>query len=222
MHFFRSRTQTSRGEHRTQKAAMIIKARSLAAVLLLTTLALGCVDSIPTAVEEPATPAADAAVAAGKKPAGAGVIRATFPDDNVCGIPVTTDYFSAGATWDILPGGVPSKATGTLRVTFTAANGQSLQLHASGQVTREIAEWIDDETFVGIETVIGLGQALKMPHGPALMSDIGRIAFELVVQLQEDGGFILLAPPVILEVSGPHPQAENPALFCEIVTDALS
>lgn len=197
-------------------------------VLLTLPLALGCSDSVPTAVEAHAAPAADEAVAAAKGgPAHTGVLaRATFPNDQVCGISVTTEVFQTGAAWEVLPGGLPPKQTGNLRVTFTADNGQSVQLHAAGQATREITEWIDEEagTFSGRETVVGLARTIKPPHGPAFYRDVGRIVIGYpLIQLLDDEGFIILEPPVILEISGPHPEAEsNFTLFCAAVTEALS
>jgi hypothetical protein len=224
MYFPRSRARTSARAHRPPAQ---IGALSLAAVLLTTILAFGCADSIPTGPEEdPGVEAFGPAAAAKGGPARTGILtRATFPNDNVCGIPVTTEVFEAGTEWELLPGGVLSKETGILRVTWTADNGQSVQLHAAGQASREVTAWIDEEAglFTGTETVKGLARAIKSPQGPASYRDVGKIVFGFpLIQLLDGGGFAVLEPPVILEVSGPHPEAEGNATFCEAVTEALS
>lgn len=216
--------QTSSGDFPVREAGVSRGALSALVAVLVTTLFVGCTDSVPTAVDGHATSEAASVAALSKvKPTTTGVItRATFEDAEVCGIPVSTELFRAGAQWENpLPGHPPLKGTGTVRVTWTAANGKSIQLHASGQAIREITEWIDDRTFRATETVIGAPQTLKTPHGPPLVMDVGRIVFGFLIQLSETGGFIILERE-ILEMSGPHPQAEDPALFCQIVTEVLT
>jgi len=218
--------QPSHGERPAQKAAPA--ARSLVPItfLLMTTLVLGCAD-IPSAVQEHPAPGAigAATVAAGKGgPANSGVLaRFTFPDDEICGISVTTDLFLAGAEWEpAFPGHPPLKATGTLKLTWTTVDGKSLQLHSSGNTVREITEWIDENTFRATETATGLRDALSTPQGPVFLRDVGRIVIENLVELQEGGGFVVLDTE-ILEVSGPHPHAESGfTLLCAAVTSVLS
>jgi hypothetical protein len=219
--------QPSHGERPAQKAAPA--ARSLVPItfLLMTTLVLGCADNITRAVEEhPAPGVSGAATAAADKggPANSGVLaRFTFPDDEICGISVTTDLFLAGAEWEpAFPGHPPLKATGTLRLTWTTADGKSLQLHSAGNTVREITEWIDENTFRATETSTGLRDALSTPQGLVFLRDVGRIVIGSLVELQEDGGFLILETE-ILEVSGPHPHAESGfTLLCAAVTSVLS
>lgn len=224
MYFRRSRTRTSK---RTYRLHGEVRTLPLVAVLLMTGFAVGCADGVPTAPEEHPGPETFGPVAAAKGgPERTGILtRATFPGDQVCGISVTTEVFEAGTEWDVLPGGVLARETGILRVTWTADNGQSVQLHAAGQASREITAWIDEEAglFTATETVVGLARAIKSPQGPAFYRDVGRIVFGFpLIQLLDGGGFAVLEPPVILEVSGPHPEAEGNATFCEAVTEALS
>lgn len=224
MQFFETARPNVKRRFSVREAGIRTGALSALVALLVTTLLVGCTDSVPTAVDGDATSEAASVAALSKvKPTTTGVItRDTFEDAEVCGIPVSTELFRAGAEWENpLPANPPLRGTGTVRVTWTAANGKSVQLHSSGQAIREITEWIDDRTFRATETVIGAKQKIKTPHGPPLIMDVGRIVFGFLVHLPEAGGFIVLERE-ILEMSGPHPQAEDPALFCQIVTGALT
>lgn len=219
--------QPSHGERPAQKAGPAARTLVPITFLLMTTLVLGCADNLPTAVEEHPAPGAVGAAtdAAGKGgPANSGILaRVTFPDDEICGISVTTDLFLAGAEWEpALPGHPPLKATGTLKLTWTTADGKSLQLRSAGNTVREITEWVGDNRFRATETSTGLRDALRTPQGPVFLADVGRIVIGNLVEVQENGEFAVLTTE-ILEVSGPHPHAESGfTLLCAAVTSVLS
>lgn len=208
---------------------MIRRFRSPLLALAAVALAIGCDSDLPTAspTPEPAiTPAAPSTAvtsAAATGPVQAGVIRASFPGGEICGVQLAkTDFFSAGPVWELLPGGAPSKSAGSIRTTWTATNGNSALVHHAGQTTREIVDWLSDDRFVAIQTTIGLAEQIKGTRGPTLTRDAGRIVLKLVVQLLPGGGSILVAPPEFLAVDGPHPDGTTGfSLFCPSVREAL-
>ena len=192
-------------------------------------LAAGCDTELPTAsaasppgAQLAAPPPAPSASGQGG-PVQVGVIRASFPGGEICGVELaSTEFFSAGPVWDLLPDGEPSKSAGTIRTTWTAPNGNSAEVRHSGMTTREIVEWLSDDTFVGIQTTIGLAELIKAGQGPLLTRDAGRIVVKLVVQLLPGGGSVLVAPPEFLEVHGPHPDGTSGfSLFCPSIQEAL-
>lgn len=205
--------------------------RPLSALLVVAAVALsaGCDAELPTAspsspvAAELATPTQGAPAAAQGGPVQAGVIQASFPGGEICGVQLAnTEFFSAGPVWNLLPGGAPSKSAGSIRTTWTATNGNSAEVRHTGQTTREIVKWLSDDTFVAIQTTIGLAEQIKAGQGPVLTRDAGRIAVKLVIQLLPGGGSTLVAPPEFLEVNGPHPDGTSGfSLFCPSVREAL-
>lgn len=202
--------------------------RSPLLALAAVALAIGCDSDLPTASTTPdpaviAAPSMVVSSAAEDGPVQAGVIRASFPGGAICGVPLArTDLFSAGPVWDPLPGGAPSRSAGSIRTTWTATNGNSALVRHAGQTTREIVEWLSDDTFVAIQTTTGLAELIRTVEGPVLTRDAGRIVVRLVVQLLPGGGSRLVAPPEFLEVDGPHPDGTTGfSLFCPSVREAL-
>lgn len=200
-----------------------MKPRTLAplTVVLAAAVALGCDGDAPTATagSAPLPPLA----ASQDAPVQTGVVTGSFPGGEICGVPLElTDFFSAGPTWELLPGGEPSKGAGNMLTTWTATNGEVASVRHAGETTREIVEWLDEETLVAIQTTVGLAEVIKASDGPVLTLDGGRIVVRLVVRLLPGGGSLLVAPPEFLEVDGPHPDGTSGfALFCPAVRDAL-
>jgi len=180
---------------------------------------IACQGDLPTAA---AGTAPEASTAATGRPASTGIVRGTFPDASICGIPAALDFFSAGPTWPDVPGGEPAKGAGSISSKWTA-NGKTLVVEGGGQVTREITEWLDPTTFVAIETHIGSAQMIKLEDGPVLIHDSGFIRVRLVIHLLADGTPVPVAPPEFVKDAGPHPEGDSFfTLFCGVVTDALS
>lgn len=200
---------------------MTIRTLSPLTAVLAAAVALGCDGPPPTAATESA--ALPQVAASHDAPLQTGVVTGSFPGGEICGVPLErTDFFSAGPTWELLPGNEPSKAAGNLLTTWTAASGEVASVRHAGETTREIVEWLDEDTFVAIQTTAGLAEVIKASDGPPLTFDAGRIVVRLVVRLLPGGGSTLLAPPEFLEVDGPHPDiASGFALFCPAVRDAL-
>lgn len=184
-------------------------------------VALSCDADLPTDVIEPAPPSSRVAASSGP-PVQTGVIRATFPD-NVCGIDVTGSVFVAGALFGpVLPGGVPTKQTGTTVITWTAANGKSVQRRGAGQILQRDFGVDEDGTFRVVEVITGLLGQLKTPDGPVILADVGKLALRQRIRLNPDGSATVLESAIV-ESAGPHPIVESGlALFCEVVTDALN
>jgi hypothetical protein len=83
-----------------------------------------------------------------------------------------------------------------------------------------------DGTVTIITATTGLPEKLLLPDGTVLNTDVGRIVFEVIIDINdtplvfEDDEFI---SQTIVSISGPHPDAESDfALFCELVLDALT
>jgi len=156
-----------------------------------------------------------------EEPLHTGVIRATFPGQ-FCGFDVTIELFGALAVFGPLdPAGFPSKDAGHRKITFTAANGKSIQLITAGLATNQFTLVNEEGTFTVIETFFGLPNKLSKPHGRNLMRNAGIIQFTLLIRQEEDGSFTVLENE-ITDVKGPHPNADsNFTLLCQIVADAL-
>lgn len=201
-----------------------MRLRTLVPLALLAGTTLACQSETPTQPDESyqAPPSSRALAITRGQPATTGVVRGSFPHASICGIDAQVDVFSAGPSWDLLPGGQPTKVAGSFRQSSTA-NGKTLIVSGTGQVTREITDWLDEDTFVVIESHIGGSQLIKLADGPVLSRDAGRIVVRLVVHILDNGSAVLVAPPEFLEISGPHPEGEIQfATYCSIVTKALS
>jgi len=135
---------------------------------------------------------------------------------------VTIELFLAGAAWGpVLPGFGFTKQAGAVRVTFTAANGKSVQLITARHVTREVTIVNEEGTFTVVETFFGLPQKLSTPNSRTLMRNAGVIQFTTLIREEEDGSFTILDFE-ITDVKGPHPNADsNFTLLCQLVADAL-
>jgi hypothetical protein len=137
--------------------------------------------------------------------------------EEICGIPVetqlvVTDNFFVYADDSF-------KDTSSVMATFTnPENGKSVVLSNAGQVTGTAV--IDEEagTISFLTTYKGLPEKIQTAGGAVLLRDAGVITFVDTFDL-ETGDFI--SSDVI--VKGPHPEADSDfALFCEVMTDALS
>jgi hypothetical protein len=117
-------------------------------------------------------------------------------------------------------------ADGTLRFeihsvqVFTSeATGKSVESFSSQQQTNVSPPIVNgDGTTTLLFMFRGLEQKLKIPDGPILARDAGRITFALTF----DANGSLISQPIVGE-KGPHPLADSGfALFCDVLVPAVS
>jgi hypothetical protein len=143
----------------------------------------------------------------------------TILNDSICGISVTTsgtgvDNFTP--VFDSTGNLVSYVDTGQYHITFTAANGRSVDLSAAGLVTLKVTT-NPDGTFTITNTLKGLPERISSPQGAILTRDAGIITFTDTF----DSSRTLISETITQ--SGPHPEADSAgALFCQVVTAALT
>jgi hypothetical protein len=142
----------------------------------------------------------------------------SIPDDEVCGIPVSTTVVVT-ANFFLFADGT-AKDTSSVRVTFTnPVNGKSVILSNAGQI-RDIVPVIDEEagTITFTTSFKGLPEKIQTAHGPVLLRDAGIITFTDTFDLNT-GDFLFSE----VTVRGPHPEADSDfTLLCEVITGALA
>jgi hypothetical protein len=153
----------------------------------------------------------------------------TIPDDEVCGIPVTTtidvitnDMVRVGRN------GFPLfKSSGGGTVTFTnLENGQSIVNSFRGS-SRDLSVTDNGDGTITVRTAVtGLPEVLGPSGGPATIRDAGRVVFATVIDFNgtpdttDDDVFI---SQTVESVSGPHPELDSDfELFCEVIVAALT
>ena len=150
-------------------------------------------------------------------------ISETFAD-TVCGLPVTVtvsgvDNFTP--VYDQAGHVVSFRDTSEVRVTFTAANGQSVTVFSAGQTTGS-ATTNPDGTVTFVTTYKGLPQQITSASGTMLTQDAGLITLATTVRFNPDGSVTVLSQDVILAEHGPHPEADaHFALSCQVIRAAL-
>ena len=156
-------------------------------------------------------------------------ISLTFPDDNVCGIPVVTTVEGVANSQERLSkSGFPLyKSTGRGTVTSTnPENGKSIVITFAGPVKDLTAVDNGDGTVTVRTAITGLAEAIRLADGTVATKDVGRI---VIVTVLDYGGTprdpiddVIISVDVE-SMSGPHPQYESGfGLFCDIVVPALT
>ena len=145
-------------------------------------------------------------------------IDETF-SETLCGVAVTTHLEIKG---NVLHFEDRTIDVSQIRVTFTNAGGEWLELFATGPA------FVTSELDGDIETVTirqaGVQERLRSAEGITPAFDRGQITFQVTWDLNdledpEDDVFLGFE---ILSVHGPHPEAESGfELFCEVVQDVL-
>jgi hypothetical protein len=165
------------------------------------------------------------ATALGAKPEIIHEHVATVEEDvDVCGVVVdivTTGQITTKEWIDEAGELVRFQQTFSIKATLTAANGSSVIIQNSAQARESGPPLIDEEagTITFVTSFRGLAERIKTPHGPVLVRDAGFATIATIFDL-ETGDFISTE---ILVIHGPHPDAESDfALFCEVITDALT
>jgi hypothetical protein len=106
------------------------------------------------------------------------------------------------------------------KLTYTAANGNSVIVHTAGQ---DVALPVVVDEAAGTVTTFftfkGLATKLQTANGPVLLRDVGLLSASATLDLETDE----LISFEVLVVNGPHPDLESDfTLFCEVVTEALA
>jgi hypothetical protein len=146
-------------------------------------------------------------------------ISFTNPNDNVCGILVSTtvtgvDNFSP--VFDSNGLLIAFRDTSQFIATFTAATGKSVEVSAGGLTVGSLTA-NPDGTFTGTVTFKGLPERISTPGGPLLTRDAGIITF---IEISDASGNTI---SLTVTEAGPHPEADSGfALFCQVVTPLLS
>lgn len=143
----------------------------------------------------------------------------TVPNDNICGIDVTThgvgvDNFFVLA--DLANSFITFRDTSSTKFTFTAANGKSVVVSEAGQHDGT-AITNPDGSITFVDTYKGLPEKIFTPNGPVLTRDAGFITFYNT--FDANGNFLSFS----FVEKGPHPENDSDfQLFCQVVTAALT
>lgn len=144
----------------------------------------------------------------------------TFQEE-ICGIPITTHaevnvnllLYEDGSVTDL----------SRVRVTFTNADGDWLQLFAAGRTRVQFEE--DESGLLTItEWHSGVQERLRSSAGITAAFDRGRIGLVIVIDLNDpaDPEDDVLVSFDVVFVAGPHPEADSDfTLFCDVFTDVL-
>jgi hypothetical protein len=106
---------------------------------------------------------------------------------------------------------------------FTAENGNSVTVFATGQITGLDDPIVnEDGTLTFISTYTGLPEKLSITGGPTLSLDAGVVTLTQTFSVDENDDFVLVSQDVSGE-HGPHPDlASDFELFCEVIVPALT
>ena len=137
--------------------------------------------------------------------------------EGICGIQVDTELLITDNFFAYADGSF--KDTGSFVATYTnPENGNSVVVSAAGPATGTVL--IDEQagTITFVTSYFGLPEKIQTVDGPVLTLDAGVITFADTFDLETEE---FLGAEVTSY--GPHPEADNDfALFCEVVTEALT
>jgi hypothetical protein len=142
----------------------------------------------------------------------------TFAEE-LCGIAVTT-HVEVNENVLVYEGSFTDLSR--VRVTWTNADGDWLQLFAAGRASIQFEE--ENGILTITEWHSGVQERLRSSAGITAAFDRGRIGFAIVIDLNdpEDPEDDELVSFEILFVAGPHPEADSDfSLFCDVVTEVL-
>src|SRR5512132_392480 len=154
----------------------------------------------------------------------------TIPDDEVCGVSVTTTLDIIGNDQERLAkSGFPLfQLTGRGTVTFTnPETGKSVSFFFAGVSAKDLTVVDNGDGTITLRTAVtGVPEKLRLSDGTILNMDVGRVVFVSVLDYNgtptnvEDDVEVSSS---IESISGPHPDLESDfALFCEVVVPALT
>jgi hypothetical protein len=153
----------------------------------------------------------------------------TIPDDEVCGISVTTTIdFIANEQQRLAKSGFPLfKSTGPGTVTWTnPETGKSVGYFFAG-ASKDLTVVDNGDGTITLRTAVtGVPDKIRLSDGTVVSMDVGRVVFVTVLDYNgtptdvEDDIFV---SQEIESISGPHPGLESDfELLCEIVVPALT
>jgi hypothetical protein len=172
------------------------------------------------------------------QPAAAGLVDRshqhvvlTVPNDEVCGVPVTTtidliandqERLASSGVFPLL------KTTGRGTFTFTnPATGKSVSQFRAGVTNKDLTV-VDngDGTLTYRTAVTGVPERIRLSDGTIVTMDVGRVVFVSVIDYNgtpTDLSDDVQISASVESVSGPHPELESDfSLFCEVVVPALT
>jgi hypothetical protein len=157
-------------------------------------------------------------------------IVVTFPDDEVCGVPVVTTVDVIDNSLERLAqSGFPLfQSSGHATVTFTnPENGRSMVLQFSGLNFKDLSATDNGDGTLTLRTaVIGVPERISLPGGAVVIMDVGRLVFVSVIDYNgtptdtEDDETL---SEDIEALNGPHPDLESDfELFCSVIIAGLT
>jgi hypothetical protein len=150
-------------------------------------------------------------------------VSESLEDEELCGFTVDVEVrgtFTDRLYFDKEGNIVRFSSTSSFIATFTDADGDQVIIQ-NANLFQDVEPIIDEDagTITFVSTFKGLPELIKTPDGAILLRDAGLITFADTFDL-ETGEFL---GTEILFNRGPHPEAESDfALFCEVITEALS
>ena len=154
----------------------------------------------------------------------------TVPDNEVCGVPVTTtiDIIDNGQVRLAHSGFPLFKDTG--RGTFTWTNpvtGKSVSNFFAGVSDKDLTVVDNGDGTITLRTAItGVPEKIRVANGKPLTMDVGRVVFVSVIDYNgtpTDTSDDVLISQSVESISGPHPDLQSDfTLFCQVVVPALT
>jgi len=154
----------------------------------------------------------------------------TIPNDEVCGVPVTTTIDIINNSQERLAhSGFPLfKDTG--RGTFTWTNpvtGKSVSNFFAGVSDKDLTVVNNGDGTITLRTAVtGVPEKLILSNGKTVTMDVGRVVFVSVINYNgtpTDTSDDVLISQSVESISGPHPELQsNFTLFCQVVVPALT
>jgi len=154
----------------------------------------------------------------------------TIPDDEVCGVPVTTTVdIIANDQERLARSGFPLfMTTGQGTVTWTnPATGKSVSSFFAGVSTKDLTVVDNGDGTITLRTAItGVPQKITLANGQPLIMDVGRVVFVSVIDYNgtpTNADDDVLISQSVESISGPHPELQSDfTLFCQVVVPALT
>jgi hypothetical protein len=153
----------------------------------------------------------------------------TVPDDEVCGVPVTTtvDVIDNGQVRLAHSGFPLFKDTGRGKITWTnPVTGKSVSNFFAG-TTKDLTVVDNGDGTITLRTAItGVPEKITVANGKAITMDVGRVVFVSVIDYNgtpTNTDDDVLISQSVESISGPHPELQSDfTLFCQVVVPALT